>query len=148
MEKPNPEVGLVIRYDFLWSHEREKGRREGAKERPCAVAAMVIRDRTGEPEVLVVPITHSPPRKGAAALEIPHELGRRLGLDDGRSYIIADEANSVAWDDPGTVPAVAGERWAHGRLPKTLYDQLRTIMLGLVRERKLKTAERTTVGPR
>lgn len=144
MKKPEPEIGLVIRYDFLWSHEREKGFDEGAKERPCVVVTAIDRKDGGAVEVLVAPITHSPPGVGVIAIEIPYKVGRHLGLDDDRSYIIASESNSVAWDDAGIVPAVPGNRWAYGRIPKALYDRLRTSMLDLLNKRKLKTVKRKT----
>lgn len=85
---------------------------------------------------------HSPPREGTFAIEIPHKVGRHLGLDDERSYIIASESNSVAWDDAGIVPAMPGKQWAYGRVPKALYDQLCASMLDLLNRRKLKTTVR------
>lgn len=110
MKKPAPEIGLVIRYDFLWSHERDKGYEEGAKERPCVIVTAITRQESGIVEVLVAPITHSPPQQGTVAIEIPLKVGQHLGLDDERSYIIASEANSLSWDDAGIIPAypVAG----------------------------------------
>lgn len=143
MKKPGPEVGLVIRYDFLWSHERERGREEGAKQRPCVIVAAIIRKDSGETDILVAPITHSPPRDGDVAIEIPHKVGRHLGLDDERGFIIADEANTVSWDDAGIVPVHPGQQWAYGRIPKGLYDQLRAAMLVLVSQGRLKSANRT-----
>ena len=142
MKKPAPASGLVIRYDFLWSHERDKGYQEGAKERPCVIVTAIVRKETGDTEVLVAPITHSPPQEGTVAIEIPSKVGRHLGLDDERSYIIANEANSVSWDDPGIVPAVPGKQWAYGFVPKGLYDQLRATMLDLAAKRKIKAADR------
>lgn len=144
MKKPEPQVGLVIRYDFLWSHERDRGYQEGAKTRPCVIVTAVVRKAGGETEVLVAPVTHSPPGKDVVVVEIPHAVGRSLGLDDDRSYIVASEANSLAWDDPGIVPAVPGDRWAYGRLPRGLYERLRGEMLELARRRKLRPADRKT----
>lgn len=143
MIKPQPQVGLVIRYDFLWSHERDRGFDAGAKDRPCVVVTSVFHGDGGETHVLVAPITHSTPRADVVAIEIPRRLGRHLGLDTERSYIVAGEANSVSWEDPGIVPAIPGERWAYGRLPRGLYLAVRDAMLGLVNLRKLKTTDRT-----
>lgn len=142
MKKPEPEIGLVIRYDFLWSHEREKGYEEGAKERPCVIVTAIVRKDTGETEILVAPITHSPPGAGTVAIEIPHKVGQHLGLDDGRSYIIVTEANSLSWDDAGIVPAYPGKQWAYGRIPQGLYNKLRAAMLDMLNKRKLKTSVR------
>lgn len=112
MKKPEPQIGLVVRYDFLWSHEQAKGYAQGAKERPCVIVTAIVRKTTGETTVLVAPITHSTPGEGDAVIEIPAAVGRHLGLDEARSYIVAGEANSVSWDDPGIVPALPGVRWA------------------------------------
>ena len=40
MKKPEPETGLVIRYDFLWSHERDRGLDNGVTERPCVTQVL------------------------------------------------------------------------------------------------------------
>lgn len=142
MNRPAPQVGLVIRYDFLWSHERGRGYVAGVKERPCVVVTAVTRGPAGETHVLLAPITHATPRSGATALAIPPSVARHLGLDDERGYIVADEANTVSWDDPGIVPVAPGQRWAYGRLPKGLYEALRSAMLDLVRQGRLKSAKR------
>jgi hypothetical protein len=63
-------------------------------------------------------------------------------LDDDRSYIIANESNSVAWDDAGIVPVIPGKQWVYGRIPKALYSQLKATMLDLLNKRKLKTVTR------
>jgi hypothetical protein len=34
---PTPRVGLVIRYNFLWSHEKAAGKQEATKDRPAAI---------------------------------------------------------------------------------------------------------------
>ena len=143
MKKPEPEVGLVIRYDFLWSHERENGFDNGVKDRPCVVVTAIVRKADGATEVLLAPITHSPPEDGASAIEVPTKVGKHLGLDEERSYIIADETNSVAWDDAGIVPAEPGKRWAYGRVPKALSDQLRASMIDLISKKRLKTGRRS-----
>ncbi|MBO9502960.1 growth inhibitor PemK [Brevundimonas sp. A19_0] len=142
MDRPQPQVGLVIRYDFLWSHERDKGYAAGAKERPCVIVTAIVRGPDGQTDVLVAPITHLVPGDDATAIEIPARVKQHLGLDDHRSFIIAGEANTLSWDDPGIIPAVPGQRWAYGRLPKGLYDALRSAMLDLVKAGKLKSANR------
>ena len=118
MKKPDPAQGLVVRYDYLWGDEAEKGRQEGAKERPCAIVVA----RTGEGQdarVWLAPITHTPPTNPKAAIEIPPKVKKHLGLDDDRSWIVTSELNSVAWSDPGIVPATR-TRWDYGFLPPKL----------------------------
>jgi hypothetical protein len=69
---PEPYAGLVIRYSYLWKREQQEGREEGLKDRPCAVV-LVVTDEDGEREVLVLPITHTPPANPIDAVEIPTE---------------------------------------------------------------------------
>jgi len=106
------------------------------------IVTAVIRKDTGETDVLVAPITHSSPREAEVAIEIPHKVRRHLGLDDERGYIIADEVNTVSWDDAGIVPVRPGQQWVYGRIPKGLYDQLRAAMLILLSKQRLKIANR------
>ena len=59
MALPEPQPGLVVRYDYLWTHEAAAGRNQG-KDRPtCIVAATdsLMRPRY----VVLLPITHVPP---------------------------------------------------------------------------------------
>jgi hypothetical protein len=69
MEFPQPEVGLVISYSYLWSDEAEAGHVEGRKNRPCAIVLVVQEAEGNAPVVTVVPVTHRPDlrRQGQAA---------------------------------------------------------------------------------
>jgi hypothetical protein len=78
---------MVVRYAYLWRSEHERGLEEGAKNRPCAVL-LAVKDDGGDRKVVVLPITHTPPRDPAHAVEIPLATKHRLGLDDERSWII------------------------------------------------------------
>ena len=81
MPIPAPAPGLVIRYSYLWHSEFLAGREEGIKDRPCAIIAAIQTDADGETRVLVLPVTHSAPAKGIAAIEIPVTIGKRLMND-------------------------------------------------------------------
>jgi hypothetical protein len=59
MAHPEPEVGLVISYSYLWSDEAAAGHVEGRKARPCAIVMAVRHDEEQPPRVAVIPITHS-----------------------------------------------------------------------------------------
>lgn len=142
MKKPEPSPGLVIRYDFLWSREQAAGKQEGAKERPCVIVAAIIRKDNGETDVLLVPVTHSAPTQAGSAITLPGNVSRHLGLDDAQSYIVTDEANTVSWNDPGIVPAHPGKAWAYGRVPKALFEQIRSSMLDHIRQHRLKSVQR------
>jgi uncharacterized protein YifN (PemK superfamily) len=90
MGYPEPEVGLVISYSFLWNEEAQQGKVEGSKDRPCAIVMAVETDRrdAGNPyQVAVVPITHLPHHDPDVAVEIPLAVKKHLGLDDERSWV-------------------------------------------------------------
>jgi hypothetical protein len=134
---PKPVSGLVIRYSYLWREEHLKGQEEGVKDRPCAIVLAVINE-DGEEIVTVLPITHSPPRSGADAIEIPAATKRRLGLDDERSWVVLTEANRFIWPGPDLRPARRGDAAsvAFGLLPGALFEQIRTRFAANVRARK------------
>ncbi len=87
-----PTAGDVIRYDFLWKEEHLKGQIDGAKDRPCAVVLTTKQLKSGSKQVVVVPITHTPPspKDKNNAIELPAKVLRHLGLDDNRSWIKTD----------------------------------------------------------
>ena len=91
MPVPAPAPGLVIRYAYLWRHERTRERESGAKDRPCAIVA-AVRHARGAKVVTVVPITHRPPEDRTLAVELPAKLKRHLRLDPEASWIIVRES--------------------------------------------------------
>ena len=95
-EIPGPQPGLVIRFSYLWREERNRGREEGSKDRPCAVV-LAVTDTGGRKRVTVAPITHSKPAPKDGAIAIPPETARRLGLDDIPQWIVTSEVNLFLW---------------------------------------------------
>jgi hypothetical protein len=129
---PNPEPGLVIRYSYLWLREHREGREEGTKDRPCAIV-LTSRHHGDETQVLVVPVTHSPPENIADALELPPSVKQHLGLDTERSWVVLSESNLFDW--PGPDLRRVGDRdnssVAYGFLPPRLFAELRRRFLAL-----------------
>jgi len=123
---PEPYVGLVIRYSYLWKREADAGRDEGTKDRPCAIVMAVV-DDDGEKEALVLPITHSLPANPADAIEIPTVTKNRLGLDSERSWIVITEANEFIWPGPDLrpVPGRDASTIAYGPLPPRFFAHVR-----------------------
>jgi hypothetical protein len=123
---PEPYVGLVIRYSYLWKREFDAGREEGTKDRPCAIV-MTLVDEDGDKEVLVLPVTHSPPGDPADAIEIPAATKSRLGLDGERSWIMITEANEFVWPGPDLrpVPGRDESTVAYGPLPPRFFTHVR-----------------------
>lgn len=122
MPIPIPERGLVISYSYLWHAEHEKGLEEGRKDRPCVVI-LAVETEAGTQTVTVAPITHSPPTNPDAAVEIPAATKRRLGLDDGRSWIVVSEGNRFVWPGPDVRP-IARDRFDYGFLPPALFQRV------------------------
>ena len=143
MSWPVPRPGLVIRYSYLWESEARLGREEGAKDRPCAIILVLLRE--GEhPIVRVLPVTHAPPVDPADALEIPQPTKQRLGLDSERSWVMLSEANDFIWPGPDLRPAVNGDpaSVAYGMLPPGFMAVLRG-RLAQRRREKLAVTRRT-----
>lgn len=117
-----PEVGLVINYSFLWPDEADRGREEGAKDRPCAII-LSAEDRDGERVILVLPITHGEPLDMSKAVEIPAATRARLGLDRQPSWAVTDCLNRFIWPGPDIRPLPSGDI-AYGFLPKVLTEKI------------------------
>ncbi len=113
MTGPLPARGSVIRYAYLWADEKKRGREEGRKDRPALVLALSVRQADGDSEVLVLPVTHTPPVDSEEAVLFPEGVKRRIGLDDMPSWIITIEANAFRWPGPDV-------RAVPGRIPTTM----------------------------
>ena len=141
---PEPKVGWLLSYSYLWADDFRRGAEEGVKTRPCALVAATRRD--GDRIVaIVVPVTHSPPVDPEAAIEIAAVTKARLGLDAQRSWIICDEANVFAWPGPD-LRAAGGQTppsiW-YGPLPPKLATAAREKLLGFAKAGRLRRVPRT-----
>jgi hypothetical protein len=141
---PSPVPGLVIRYSYLWQSEHARGREEGVKDRPCAIV-LATATAGDEQVVTVLPITHTPPSHPQLAVEIPHAVKRRLGLDDARSWVVLSEANRFVWPGPDLRPATPGDAKSvvYGSLPYGLFEDIRLKFLDALKARAARTVPRT-----
>ncbi len=130
MALPEPKPGLVIRYDYLWSHEAAAGRDRG-KDRPARLVA--ASDSSARPRfVVILPITHSAPADDIVGIEIPARVRQAIGLDDARSWVIVSEYNVDEWPNGGlaSVPGRPGA-FSYGFIPPRLFAQVRERFLEL-----------------
>ena len=125
MSLPKPEAGLVIRYSYLWMSEFEESQEDGGKIRPCAIVVAVSQTGKSE-EVVVLPVTHAIPAEPEYAMEIPAVTKRRLGLDEGRSWVVFSESNAFTWPGPDLrrIGNVGNESVAYGKLPPNFANEL------------------------
>jgi hypothetical protein len=123
MTWPLPEPGMVIRYAYLWKEDAIAGRDESRKDRPCAIV-LVTRLDNGDRKVLVVPITHSPPRNSGDAIEIPWQIKQRLGLDSERSWVALTELNEFIWPGPDIRPVGKTGSPVYGFLPNVFFRHM------------------------
>lgn len=141
---PEPVSGLVIRYGYLWEDEYKRGQDEGVKERPCAVILVTVNE-DGERVVTVLPITHTPPRDPALAVEIPPAVKRRLKLDDERSWVVLTEANRFVWPGPDLRPVRPGDfaSSVYGPLPFALFEEIRTKFIAAIKAKRARVVPRS-----
>jgi hypothetical protein len=137
----DPKPGLVVRYDYLWTHEAAAGRDQG-KDRPtCIVAATdsLVRPR----HVVLLPITHTPPTGNTVGIAIPARVKQTLGLDDAPGWVIVSEHNVDEWPNAGLSP-VPGKPgvFAYGFIPPGLFRQLKARFLELARQKKTAAVRR------
>lgn len=126
-------AGDVIRYDYLWKQEHDAGRRDGAKDRPCAVVLTSTTREDGSKQVILVAISHTPPKPEEGAIDIPLKLARHLRLDDDRCWIKTHQVNVLSWQ-PGRIPdgvvPLKDGSWKYGQLPgslgKRIVEQIRS----------------------
>ncbi len=144
MPLPKPVQGLVIRYSYLWRAEYRRGQEEGVKDRPCAVV-LVTTVKDGREIVTVLPITHSPIANDGAAVEIPYDTKRRLGLDSERSWVVLTEANRFVWPGPDLRPFPGDDigSAAYGILPYNLAEEIREKFMALIASRLSRVTPRT-----
>ena len=143
MKLPTPEPGLVIRYSYLWLREHQEGREEGTKDRPCAIILAAHGDT--QDQVLVVPVTHSPPDDAAAtSLELPQDVKRLLGLDGERSWVVLSESSLFRWPGPDLRPSKGLESSvAFGLLPPKIFSVLQKRFLEIETSRRSTRVLRT-----
>lgn len=141
MAIPDPEPGLVVHFNYLWSSEFDRGSEEARYPRPCAIVLSYRRTADGALIALLAPITHSVPRPGDRAIEIPQAVKKQLGLDDLKSWIMVDEVNETAW--PGyDLQTNAEGQYAYGFIPPNLFRRIKAEMMQVLKASRLRRVPR------
>ncbi len=122
MSLPGPEPGLVISYNYLWHREFEAGAQDGRKTRPAVIVLATARVLDDATSVVVLPITHSPPRVAESAVAIPAAIQRHLGLDLAPAWVVVSEGNAFAWPGYDLRRVAVGGRFEYGYLPPRFFQ--------------------------
>jgi len=136
MAHPKPEVGLVIGYNYLWYFEENEGHIEGLKNRPCTIILSIL---DGDDQIVtVLPITHTEPKNSAEGIEIPLNTKIRLGLDEGRSWVILNESNKFIWPGYDLRPVIdkSSTQIDYGILPPKFFNELKIKLLAYLKKEK------------
>ena len=141
MALPDPKPGLIIRYDYLWTHEAAAGRDQGKTRPACLVAAA---DPAVLPRyVVLLPITHTRPIGDTVGIEIPARVRQALGLDDTPSWVIVSEYNVDEWPNAG-LSSLPGrpDVFSHGFIPPGLFARIKAGFLELAHAKKSRAVRR------
>ena len=142
MPVPSAEPGLVVRYEYLWRRRAEAGAESAEKDRPACVV-VVLHEADGSARVMLLPITHSAPGARDIGVEIPQAVGRALGLDARRSWVIVSECNLDIWPSPDLRPLSGRQgRFHFGHLPPRLFRSIRQTFLDAYRQRRVAVVKR------
>jgi hypothetical protein len=138
--------GSMIRYAYLWADEHAAGREEGRKDRPALALALAVRDHGGDMQVLVLAVTHTPPRTATDAVALPAAEQRRLGLDEDSAWIVTTEANAFLWPGPDIrpIPGRPPGTLVYGRISPALLRQVARAYLDNRERQRNRLVPRTT----
>ena len=141
---PEPQVGMVVSYCFLWPRQARKGLDVGEKNRPCLIMA-VDTPKDGSPKkVFVAPITHTAPFQPEDSVQIPQETKRRIGLDHETSWLMLSDVNKFNWPgyDLGRVPRRNQPTCVYGSVSASFMNTAQHQMRDMFKEK------RVTIVPR
>ena len=143
MPLPDPSVGLVIRYEYLWHRRATDGAETADKEQPACVA-FTFDDAEHGRSVMLLPISHSAPTGDEVGIEIPQAVRAHLGLDHDRSWVIVSECNIDSWPSPDLrqIPGQPG-KFAYGHIPPRLFKIIRDAFVNEYRAKRVRQVTRS-----
>src|SRR5258708_11373746 len=106
---PDPRPGLIFRYGYVWVRDFKKNPEFVGEDRPACIVMKVSEDQEDslqaiggsviEPgDVIILPITTSPPRPGDTVIELSPDEKRICRVDPARrSWLVVSEFNADIW---------------------------------------------------
>ena len=141
MALPAPQPGLVIRYDYVWTHEAATGLDQG-KDRPACLVAASAPSATPR-FVVLLPITHTAPAGDTVGIEIPRRVRQAIGLDDAPSWVIVSEHNIDEWPNGGLSPLPGRPGvFSYGFIPPGLFAAIKARFIELAERGRSATVRR------
>jgi hypothetical protein len=142
---PEPKPGLVFRYGYVWLDDYLRGHIDPGKDRPACILARIVDDaatleavkglKPAAGDVLVLPITTSPPRTQDLSIEMNPDDKRACGLDARvRSWVVVSEFNLDVWPNADLSLIPGTNRFDYGVAPPGL---MRRIARGFLEARRL-----------
>ncbi len=127
MPLPEPKLGLVVRYGFVWAAATRRAAPDAGKDRPCLIVDL---ERVSESalqgrlviRVTYLPISHVAPRRGEQAIAVPRRVAQHLGFSPQQSYLYTSYAVEDDW--PFDLVHVPGTRdkFDYGFVPPRLFQ--------------------------
>ena len=141
MALPEPRPGLVVRYDYLWTHEAAAGRDQG-KDRPACIVAATDSLDAAAPCRAATDHPYAARRRYGRHRD-PGEVKQAIGLDEAPSWVIVSEHNVDEWPNAGLSP-VPGKPgvFAYGFIPPGLFKQIKSRFLELARQGRTEVVRR------
>jgi hypothetical protein len=136
MPIPSLELGLVVRYEYLWHRRRDASTAD--KYHPACVIATFRNEGVAEDFVVYLPISHTPPADGEVGVELSSHAKRVAGLDSAPQWLLISECNIDMWpQDLRSLPGQSG-RFHYGRLPPSEFRHVRDQFVARYRQKKVK----------
>jgi hypothetical protein len=127
MPLPEPKLGLVVHYGFIWARFGSGTPPDAGKHLPCLIVDLESLEEEGLQgrsirRVTYLPISHVPPRQGEQAIAVPPRVARHLGLSAETSFLYTSYAVEDDWPfDLAHIPG-SSDRFDYGFIPPRLFD--------------------------
>jgi len=120
---PEPEIGLVVRYEYVWADRA--GRVVNADKDHPACVVVTWRDTAGARQVVYLAITHSRPAPPDFGIELSADTKKAAGLDARPQWVVISQANRDEWGlDLRQIPGRPGV-FHYGHLPPRAFETIR-----------------------
>ena len=127
MPLPEPKLGLVVHYGFVWARIGAGTPPDAGKYRPSLIVDLEAVEEARLPgraicRVTYLPISHVAPRRDEQAIVIPPRVAQHLGLTAVTSFLYTSYAVEDDWPfDLGHIPG-SSDRFDYGFIPPRLFE--------------------------